>query len=108
VTLLTDRPVDVGPDPDGMTTQLPSRRKFGRTLVKWITSTDHKVIGYMYLMTTFVFFLFGGVLALMIRAELAQPGLQFFSQEQYNSCSRCTARSCCCCSRRRCSQASPT
>ena len=56
----------------------------GNVLVKWITSTDHKVIGYMYLIASFSFFLFGGVMALMIRAELAQPGMQFFSNEQYN------------------------
>ncbi len=84
MTLLSDRPVDFGPDPDGMTTADPARRKFGKTLVTWITSTDHKVIGYMYLITTFVFFIFGGVMALVIRAELAQPHLQFVSQEQYN------------------------
>ena len=38
----------------------------------------------MYLIASFSFFLFGGVMALMIRAELAQPGMQFFSNEQYN------------------------
>ena len=38
----------------------------------------------MYLITSFVFFLFGGVMALIIRAELARPGLQFVSKEQYN------------------------
>jgi cytochrome c oxidase subunit 1 len=64
MTLTYDRPVASEPDPDGMTTTDPKRRKFGRTLVKWITSTDHKVIGYMYLISTFVFFLFGGVMAL--------------------------------------------
>ncbi len=60
------------------------REPRGRIIVSWITSTDHKVIGYMYIITSFVFFLFGGVLALMMRAELARPGLQFFSNEQYN------------------------
>ncbi|MCA0328370.1 MAG: cytochrome c oxidase subunit I [Actinobacteria bacterium] len=53
-------------------------------MVTWITSTDHKVIGYMYLITSFSFFIVGGVMALVIRAELAQPGLQFVSNEQYN------------------------
>ncbi|MGE3811220.1 MAG: cytochrome c oxidase subunit I [Candidatus Nanopelagicales bacterium] len=53
-------------------------------MVTWITSTDHKVIGYMYLITSFSFFIIGGVMALVIRAELAQPGLQFVSNEQYN------------------------
>ncbi|MFI0431967.1 MAG: cytochrome c oxidase subunit I [Candidatus Nanopelagicales bacterium] len=56
----------------------------GRTIVKWITSTDHKTIGYMYLITSFIFFLIGGVMALAIRAELATPGLQFLSNAQYN------------------------
>ena len=62
---------------------LPPTSK-GRLFVKWITSTDHKTIGYMYLITTFVWFLIGGVMALALRSELARPGLQFFSNEQYN------------------------
>jgi cytochrome c oxidase subunit 1 len=78
VTAVSDRPV---------ATREPVarvREPRGRIIVSWITSTDHKVIGYMYIITSFVFFLFGGVLALMMRAELARPGLQFFSNEQYN------------------------
>ncbi|GAA2527531.1 cytochrome c oxidase subunit I [Rarobacter incanus] len=62
-----------------------THRNFGRTVVKWITSTDHKTIGYMYLITSFIFFCIGGVMALVIRAELFEPGLQFVqSSEQYN------------------------
>ena len=45
----------------------------GRLFVKWITSTDHKTIGYLYLMTSFAWFLVAGVLALLLRAELARP-----------------------------------
>jgi cytochrome c oxidase subunit 1 len=56
----------------------------GRTVVKWITSTDHKVIGNLYMITSFIFFVLAGAMALGIRAELATPGLQFFSNEQYN------------------------
>ncbi|MFM7351106.1 MAG: cytochrome c oxidase subunit I [Actinomycetota bacterium] len=56
----------------------------GQLAVKLLTTTDHKVIGYMYLATSFVWFLIGGILALAIRAELAQPGLQYMSSEQYN------------------------
>ena len=64
---------------------LPPKQHWGRTIVSWITSTDHKVIGYMYLTTSFVFFMIGGVLALLIRAELWEPGLQIVqSHEQYN------------------------
>jgi cytochrome c oxidase subunit 1 len=58
--------------------------KKGRTVIKWITSTDHKVIGNLYMITSFAFFIIAGAMALGIRAELASPGLQFFSNEQYN------------------------
>ena len=58
----------------------------GRLFIKWITSTDHKTIGYLYLITSFAWFLVAGVLALLLRAELARPGLQFLSNEQYNHC----------------------
>jgi cytochrome c oxidase subunit I len=63
----------------------PSRQQtLGRTIVKWATTTDHKLIGYLYFYTSFVFFLFAGVMALIMRAELAEPGLQFVNLEQYN------------------------
>src|SRR5262249_19598869 len=38
---------------------------------------DHKVIGIQYVVTSFFFFLVGGLLAMLMRAELAQPGTQF-------------------------------
>jgi cytochrome c oxidase subunit 1 len=56
----------------------------GRVLASWMSSTDHKVIGYMYLITSFVFFGIGGIMALIMRAELAKPGLQVVSNEQFN------------------------
>ena len=56
----------------------------GKIFVKWVTTTDHKTIGHLYLITTFVWFMIGGLFALAIRAELARPGLQFMSMEQYN------------------------
>jgi cytochrome c oxidase, subunit I len=63
----------------------PRRQTLGRTVVKWITSTDHKTIGYMYLIASFIFFCIGGLMALVIRAELFQPGIQVVqSLEQYN------------------------
>jgi cytochrome c oxidase subunit 1 len=62
----------------------PRKMSKGQLAVKLMTTTDHKVIGYMYLVTSFVWFLLGGILALAIRAELAQPGMQFLSSEQYN------------------------
>ncbi|MEU3712263.1 aa3-type cytochrome oxidase subunit I [Streptomyces catenulae] len=59
-------------------------RRRGRVLADWLSTTDHKKIGHLYLITSFGFFLVGGVLALVMRAELARPGLQLISAEQYN------------------------
>ena len=57
----------------------------GRTIVKWLTTTDHKVIGNLYFITSFIFFLLGGAMALVIRAELWSPGLQVVDNpEQFN------------------------
>jgi cytochrome c oxidase subunit I len=47
-------------------------------------NTDHKVIGVQYVVTTFFFFLIGGLCAEAFRTELAKPGLQFFSGDEYN------------------------
>lgn len=47
-------------------------------------NTDHKVIGIQYLVTTFTFFLIGGALAGVIRAELAQPGVDLLNGAEYN------------------------
>ncbi|MER7007546.1 cytochrome c oxidase subunit I [Dactylosporangium sp. NPDC000555] len=49
-----------------------------------LRTTDAKDVGVLYLVTSFVFFIIGGVLAMLMRAELARPGLQFLSLEQYN------------------------
>jgi cytochrome c oxidase subunit 1 len=78
MTTLDDRPVT---EP---VTRKPRRYSKGQAFVNWVTSTDHKTIGYLYLITSFVFFGLAGLMALGIRAELAQPGLQFVSNEQYN------------------------
>ena len=57
----------------------------GNIFVSWITSTDHKVVGYMYLISSFVFFLIGGVMALLIRAQLFAPGLEVIAtKDQFN------------------------
>ena len=60
----------------------PQRR--GSAVVNWITTTDHKLIGQLYLFTAFGFFLLAGIMALLMRAELARPGLQFLTNEQFN------------------------
>ncbi|WP_299952061.1 cytochrome c oxidase subunit I [uncultured Modestobacter sp.] len=61
--------------------QQPSRGSRFQALLR---TTDHKVIGQMYLFTSFGFFLAAGLMALLMRGELARPGLQFLSPEQYN------------------------
>ncbi|GAB7107384.1 cytochrome c oxidase subunit I [Streptomyces phaeofaciens JCM 4814] len=63
----------------------PARRRGrGRVVVDWLTTTDHKKIGHLYLITSFVFFLVGGAMALLMRAELARPGLQIMDNGQFN------------------------
>ncbi|MFD7712577.1 cytochrome c oxidase subunit I [Streptomyces sp. NPDC059786] len=61
-----------------------ARRRRGAVVVEWLSTTDHKKIGHLYLIASFAFFLVGGVMALLIRAELARPGLQLISTAQYN------------------------
>jgi cytochrome c oxidase subunit 1 len=47
-------------------------------------NTDHKVIGIQYTVTSFFFLLVGGLMAMLLRAELAQPGMQFVNPNAYN------------------------
>lgn len=77
MTLVEPRPV-----PTEVGTELPGPR--GSRLVAMLRTTDPKQLGIMYIVTSFVFFMLGGVLALVIRAELAEPGMQLLSPEQYN------------------------
>ncbi len=78
MTLLNDRPAEVSAG------SARRERSLGQKIVSVITTTDHKTIGRLYMGTSFTFFLIGGVMALAIRAELAQPGLQMLTLEQYN------------------------
>jgi cytochrome c oxidase subunit 1 len=52
--------------------------------VDWVTTTDHKKIGIMYLVLTFVFFMMGGVEALMMRLQLSVPNNTLLTSEHYN------------------------
>jgi cytochrome c oxidase subunit 1 len=61
------------------------RAKTGPRWLALLTTTDHKLIGYMYLVSSFAFFLLAGVMALLIRAELFTPGMQILNtKEEYN------------------------
>ncbi|NLJ53390.1 MAG: cytochrome c oxidase subunit I [Intrasporangiaceae bacterium] len=57
----------------------------GSQAVRWLATTDHKVIGNLYFITSFAWFLIGGALALIIRAELWTEGLQVVDNaDQFN------------------------
>src|SRR5690606_35911250 len=58
-------------------------RRKGNIVVRWMTSTDHKVIGYLYLSTSFFFFLLAGLMAVVIRMQLWQPGQDVVSEHMY-------------------------
>jgi len=54
-------------------------------ILEWVTTTDHKKIGVLYLFTTFFFFLSGGLLALAMRTQLATPDGHILTAQQYNA-----------------------
>jgi cytochrome c oxidase subunit I len=53
--------------------------------LSWLTTTDHKRIGILYLFATFMFFIIGGAEALIMRLQLAQPNNTLVNPEVYNS-----------------------
>ncbi|MBX6390716.1 MAG: cytochrome c oxidase subunit I [Frankia sp.] len=55
-----------------------------RSLLGYLRTTSHKDIAIMYFMTSLAFFAVAGVLAMLMRTELARPGLQIMGNEQYN------------------------
>jgi cytochrome c oxidase subunit I len=71
----------VAPIPE-ITAHRAEREASGWT--SWITTTDHKRIGIMYMVLTFVFFILGGVEALMIRLQLGAPNNTLVTPEIYN------------------------
>jgi cytochrome c oxidase subunit 1 len=72
-------------EPKPIAPPYPARRTpKGATFAKMLRTTDPKDIAILYLVTSFVFFMVGGAMALLMRGELAVPGLQFLSNEQYN------------------------
>jgi cytochrome c oxidase subunit 1 len=60
------------------------RRDQPTGILRWLTSTNHKDIGTLYLFFSFTMFIVGGIMALIIRAELFQPGLQIVQPELFN------------------------
>ncbi|MGH4016064.1 MAG: aa3-type cytochrome oxidase subunit I [Pseudonocardiaceae bacterium] len=74
----------VAPQPIATSPQPKRTMVKGSTLLGLFSTTDHKVIGMLYLVTSMAFFFAGGAMAMLMRGELAVPGLQFLSNEQYN------------------------
>ena len=54
-------------------------------VLSWLTTTDHKRIGILYIVTAFLFFLLGGVMALLIRIQLMQADSDFITEDAYNA-----------------------
>ncbi|MEU4623970.1 cytochrome c oxidase subunit I [Actinoplanes sp. NPDC023801] len=77
MTTVAPRPVPVRPHP-------VRRQVKGSALARILRTTDAKQIGIMYMITSIVFYMVGGLMALLMRAELAKPGMQILSPEQYN------------------------
>ncbi len=85
MTATVDAPDPViAPDHDEDEAGRPPSTVRGRGILGWLTSTDHKVIGIGYIITALVFFLIGGTLAEVVRAELYSPGTQFIEPGTYN------------------------
>src|ERR1051326_1144729 len=57
---------------------------FWKWVMRWISTTNHKDLGTLYLMLSFTMFMIGGLMSLEIRAELFPPGLQFVEPEFFN------------------------
>src|SRR6266481_6214537 len=70
------------------TSVLPRPKAYDDTFWKpislWLTTTDHKLIGIMYMVTGILSFLIGGILVLIVRLQLSQPNLKLVDAETYN------------------------
>ena len=60
------------------------RARKGSIMADWLSSTDHKVIGHLYLITSFGFFLIAGLMAMIMRIQLFGPDNHVVSDQQYN------------------------
>jgi cytochrome c oxidase subunit 1 len=97
MTTTVERPEQItpeepgGPDAQGPAGHGPLEGQAGHEehhgpsgILNWLTSTDHKVIGKSYMITSLVLFFIAGVMALVIRAQLMNPGQGFVSYQTYN------------------------
>jgi cytochrome c oxidase subunit 1 len=77
VTAVAPQPIATRPFP-------ATPRAKGSYMLNMFRTTDPKQLGVMYLVASFAFFMIGGAMAMLMRTELAVPGQQFLSAEQYN------------------------
>ena len=63
--------------------ETPTVGSASRGLYGWVATVDHKRIGILYLLTTLVFFVIGGVEALLMRIQLARPNNTFLSPDAF-------------------------
>jgi cytochrome c oxidase subunit 1 len=66
----------------------PGGARKGSVLAEWLSTTDHKVIGHLYLITSFGFFMIAGLMAMIMRAQLMGPDNHMVSDQQYNEPAR--------------------
>ena len=66
------------------TTALTPAATYRSGLYEWVTTTDHKKIGILYVVNSFIFFFIGGLLALGVRSQLAVPASKLISPDLYN------------------------
>ena len=62
----------------------PVTWKNGR-IASWLVTVDHKRIGILYVLTSLFFFVLGGILAILMRSQLATPGEKLLTKNAYNS-----------------------
>jgi len=83
---MSDTPIDVR-NADGQAAGRAAPDNYlthARGFRSWAFTLDHKRIGVMYLVSLLFFFFLGGMLAMLIRAELVEPGMQIVSKSRYN------------------------
>ncbi|MFB4297395.1 cytochrome c oxidase subunit I [Actinomadura sp. NTSP31] len=70
--------------PDTSAADALARHRKGTRIGDILATTDHKMVGYLYLGTSFAMFLIAGLMAMLMRAELMEPGMQVMNNLQYN------------------------
>ncbi|MFF4823707.1 hypothetical protein [Streptomyces sp. NPDC001312] len=90
-TAVADKDAARGPVTGGQAAQVPGHGAARPSWVEWLTTTDHKKIGTLYLVTAFAFFVLGGVMALAMRlVRYEGPCTEGGPWALHRTCSRCS------------------